>query len=235
MRRLLLTVVAALVFCGVAVAASARGPQYQFDAADQSWSDGVILSAKDVGGDWRSSGVAETITGATSDTASCSAADQSDLVLTAGTYSPDFYRSDGAYVSSSAVVWQTAEQAQTEWERNLQPAIMGCLAAALQGASTKQIKVAVTSRRQVSTWPALAPRSVAYRLALKLTARVKSRGMWHKLSARATSDFLAVGSGRARAMLWTLSFDRQPLSDFSKQHWLMLMAQRTTADPAAAK
>jgi hypothetical protein len=33
-------------------------------------------------------------------------------------------------------------------------------------------------------------------------------------------------------MLWTFSFDAHPLSDFSKQKWALLMAQRMTTPPA---
>ena len=234
-RRLLLVFVAALAFSGAAFAAAASGPQFQPAPADQTWADSIVLTAKDVGSDWRPSGVAEAITGSVDDAADCAAADLSDLVLTGGTYSPDFFRSDGAYATSSAVVWQTPEQAQGDWDRNLQPALMGCLAAALQGASTKKVKVIVTDRRQLATWPALAPRSVAYRVSLLLKAKIKSAKRTRTLSVRATSDLLAVGSGRARAMLWTLSFDRQPLNDFTKQRWAMVMAQRLAADPAAPK
>jgi hypothetical protein len=107
---------------------------------------------------------------------------------------------------------------------------MGCLAADLQAESTKQIKVVVTSRRQLP-WPSFAQRSVAYRISLVLRATVKVRKKVRKLSARATADFVAVGSGRARALLWTFSFNAHPLSDFSKQKWAMLMAQRISSAP----
>jgi hypothetical protein len=155
----------------------------------------------------------------------------SDLILTGGTYSPDFYRSDGAYVAATAVAWQTPEQAQADWSRNLQPAVMGCLAADLQAESTKKIKVVVTGRRQLA-WPTFGDRSVAYRISIVLKARVKVRKKWHNVSAKATADFIAVGAGRARAALWTFSFDAHPLNEFSKQKWTMLMAQRMSTPPS---
>ena len=120
----------------------------------------------------------------------------SDLVLTGGTYSPDFYRSDGAYAAATAVTWQTPEQARADWSRTLQPAVMGCLAADLQAESTKQLKVLITGRRQLA-WPTFGERSVAYRISLVLQARTKVRKKWRRVSTRATADFIAVGACRA--------------------------------------
>ena len=235
-RRLLVVVLGALAFCATATAAATADPQYQPAPADQSWADSIVLNSKDIGLGWQSSGTAGAMTGEGAGTGSgtCSAADESDLVVTGGTYSPDFYRSDGfAYVSSTAVVWQTPEQAQADWDRHMQPGFLSCLAADAQGFGTKKVKVVVNGRKQLS-WPMNAQRSAVYRLALVFKARVKVRGKIRKVSARATFDFIAVGNGRATAMLGALSFDAQPLSDFNKQQWAMLMSQRMSADPAAA-
>ena len=230
-RRLAVAVLAALALCAAAAAATGD-PQFQLDPADQAWTGTIVLNAQDVGSGWKRSGTTGGITGADSGASgSCSMPDMSDLVLTGGTYSPDFYRSDGAYVAATAVAWQTPEQAAADWSRNLQPAVMGCLAGDLQGESTKQVKVFVTARRQLA-WPTFGERSVAYRISLVLKARMKVRKKWRNVSAKATADFVAVGAGRARAMLWTFSFDAHPLSEFSKQKWAMLMAQRMSAPPA---
>jgi hypothetical protein len=229
-RRLAVVALAALALCAAAAAATGD-PQYQLNPADQAWTDSIILSTQDMGTGWKRDGLSGGITGADSGaSASCSMPDMSDLVLTGGTYSPDFYRSDGAYVASTAVAWQTPEQAAADWSRNLQPAVMGCLAGDLQGESTRQIKVVVTGRHQV-TWPTFGERSVAYRISLVLRAHVKVRKKWRNVSAKATADFIAVGAGRARAMIWTFSFDAHPLNDFSKQKWAMLLAQRMSAPP----
>ncbi len=229
-RRVAVIVLAVLGFCGQAGSAVTGDPQYQLDPTDQSWSSSIVLTPQDVGAGWRRSGTSGSITGQTGVDATCSTPDESDLVLTGGTYSPDFLRNDGAYVASSAVVWQTPEHAQADWDHNLQPALMGCLAADLQAESTKHIKVVVTGRRQLP-WPTFAQRSVTYRISLVLKATVKVRKKVRKVSARATADFIAVGSGRARAVLWTFSFDAHPLSDFSKQKWAMVMAQRLSSAP----
>jgi hypothetical protein len=229
-RRLVVAALAALALCAGAAAATAD-PQYQLSPADQAWTDSIVISAQDVGSGWKREGFPGGITGQTSPSPSCSLPDMSDLILTGGTYSPDFYRSDGAYVAATAVAWQTPEQAAADWSRNLQPAVMGCLAADLQAESTKKIKVVVTGRRQLA-WPTFGERSVAYRISIVLKARVKVRKTWHNVSANATADFIAVGAGRARAMLWTFSFDAHPLNDFSKQKWTMLMAQRMSTPPS---
>jgi hypothetical protein len=231
-RALVVAALAALALCATAAAATGD-PQYQLNAADQAWTGAIILGSQDVGSGWKSDGFPGGITGADSGaSSSCSLPDMSDLVLTGGTYSPDFYRSDGAYVASTAVAWQTAEQAAADWSRSLQPAVMGCLAADLQASSTKQLKVVVTGRHQLS-WPTFGERSVAYRIALVLKARVKVKKRWRNVSAKATADFIAVGEGRARAMLWTFSFDKHPLTDFTKQKWAMLLAQHMSTPPSS--
>lgn len=231
-RRLAAVVLAALALCAAATAATGD-PQYQLNTADQAWTDSIILGTPDIGAGWKRDGFPGSITGADSGASgSCSMPDMSDLVLTGGTYSPDFYRSDGAYVASTAVAWQTPEQAAADWSRNLQPAVMGCLAGDLQAESTKQIKVVVTGRRQLG-WPTFGERSVAYRIALVLKARVKVHKKWRKVSAPATADFIAVGAGRARAMIWTFSFNAHPLDDFSQQKWAMLLAQRMSTVPGS--
>jgi hypothetical protein len=230
-RRLAVAAVAALALCAAAAAATGD-PQLQLDPADQAWTGSMVLNAGDVGSDWKREGAPGALTGADSGASgSCSLPDMSDLVLTGGTYSPDFYRNDGAYVAATVVTWQTPAQAEADWSRSLQPAVMGCLAGDLQAESTKQVKVVVTGRRQLA-WPTFGERSVAYRISLVLKARMKVRKKWRNVSAKATADFLAVGAGRARAMLWTFSFDGHPLTDLSQQKWAVLMAQRMATPPA---
>lgn len=215
---------ASLALCATASAATGD-PQFQLSQSDQALTDSIVISGKDVGTGWKSDGLPGGITGEASPSPYCSLPDMSDLVLTGGTYSPDFYRSDGAYVAATAVTWQTPEQAQADWSRTLQPALMGCLAADLQAESTKQVKVVVTGRHQLA-WPTFGERSVAYRITLVLKARVKVKKTWRRVSTKATADFIAVGAGRARAMLWTFSFNAHPLNDATQQGWATLMAQR---------
>jgi hypothetical protein len=221
---------AALALCTTASAATGD-PQFQLNQSDQAWTDAIVLSADDVGNAWKRDGLPGGITGEASPSPYCSQPDMSDLVLTGGTYSPDYYRSDGAYAAATAVTWQTPEQAEADWARTLQPAVMGCLAADLEAESTKQVKVVITGRHQLA-WPSFGERSVAYRISVVLKARVKVKKRWRTESVKATADFIAVGAGRARAMLWTFSFNRHPLNDVTQQTWATLMAQRMASPPA---
>ncbi len=223
----------AMLTLATTAAAATGEPQFQPSAADQAWTDAIVISADDVGRGWQRDGLPGGITGETSPSPSCSLPDLSDLVLTGGTYSPDFYRGDGAYVAGTAVTWQTPEEAQADWSRTLQPAVMGCLAADLQAENTKRVKVVITGRRKLA-WPAFGERSVVYRISLVLRARTKVKKKWHTVSARATADFFAVGVGRARAMVWTFAFDAHPLSDLTQQKWATLLAQRMASPPAPA-
>jgi hypothetical protein len=230
-RRLVAVALTALAFCGVATAAATKEPQYLPAPADQTWAESILLGSQDLGTGWRGTGSGGNVTTGGAESATCSAPDESDLILTGGSFSPDFFRNDGAYVSTSAIVWQTPEQAQADWDRNVQPGLMGCLAADMEASGTKQVKIVVTGRQQLN-WPQLAPRSAAYRLKLVLKATTKVRKKVRKVSIRATADFVAVGTGRATAMLWTLSFDQRPLSDFSKQRYAITMVRRMAVDPA---
>jgi hypothetical protein len=230
--KLVAALLAALALSASAAAATGE-PQFQPSPADQAWTDAIVISAADVGSGWQRDGLPGGITGETSPSPACSLPDVSDLILTGGTYSPDFYRSDGAYVAATAVTWQTPEQAQADWSRTLQPAVMGCLAADLQAESTKQVKILITGRHQLA-WPTFGERSVVYRISLVLKARTKVKKKWRTVSAKATADFFAVGVGRARAMVWTFAFDAHPLGDATQQQWAQLLAQRMTSPPAAA-
>ena len=223
-----------LASCGVAAASATREPQYQPAPADQSWAESIVLGAKDMGSGWKAVSGGGTMDGSGGDSATCSSPDESDLVLTGGWSSPDFMRADGAYVSSGAIVWQTADHAQADWDRNVQAGLMSCVAADLEASSTKKVKVVITGRQQLN-WPQLAPRSAAFRISLALKSTVKVQRKTRKVSIGATVDFVAVGTGRATAMLWTLSYNRQPLSDFAKQRYAITMVRRMAVDPAATK
>jgi hypothetical protein len=234
-RRLLAVGLGALVLCAAAAAATGD-PQYQMSPSDQSWADSIVLGVNDLGTGWRksTSGGGSSDGGGTGEDPACSTPDESDLIMTGDSASPDFSRSDGAWLSTAAVVWQTPEQAQADWDRNVQPGLLSCLAASLSASSTKQVKVVVAGKQQL-TYPSIGGRTAAYRVSLVLKTSVKVRKKIRKVTVRATFDFIAVGSGRATAMLSALSFNRQPLSDFNKQQWAFLMVERMAVDPSAPK
>jgi hypothetical protein len=139
----------------------------------------------------------------------------------------------GALVAATATIWQTAEQAQADWDRTIQPSLLTCIAADLASASTKKIKLVVTAKREL-TYPALAPRTAAYRFSILYKTTVKTKKRRKTRSAPATFDLVVVGNGRATAWLATLSFNRTPLSDSSKQALASMLAKRMATDPSAS-
>src|SRR3989442_6061437 len=121
-RRLLPSAAALVVLVPAGVAAaSASDPQVKIDAADQAWADSIVLSSADLGRGWtidRTGGVAGGDE-SSGDSTWCPEGTPSepDLTITGGSASPDFKRKDDSSVSSYVFVWQTAEQAQADWER----------------------------------------------------------------------------------------------------------------------
>jgi hypothetical protein len=232
-RSTLLVVVSAAVFCGVAAAAS-TDPQVEIVPADQAWADSIVLTTPDLGTGWkaRGSGGGAGGGGGGGDVA-CSTPDESDLTLTGGSDSPDFQRTDGAFVSSTAIIWKTPEQAQADWDRNVQPGLLSCLAAGIASASTKQIKIVVTAKKQLA-YPALAPRTAAYRVSYVYRTTIKVRKKWRKISMPATFDFVALGSGRATAMLVMVSLNARRLDERYKQGLATMLAGRMATDPNPA-
>ena len=231
-RTVLAAVLGSLVLCGAAAAAS-TDPQVQIAPADQSWAESIVLRAGDLGPGWKGSAAAESEPGAGTG-AGCPelGTDESDLTITGGNSSPEFLRTTGAggLVSSTAFTWQTAEQAQADWDRNVQPALLTCLARSVQSASTKGLKIVVTAKRQL-TYPAVAPRTAAYGLSLLYKTTVKIKKKRKKIAVPATLDFVALGNGRATAILLVISFNRAALSETYKQSLATVMALRMASDP----
>jgi hypothetical protein len=233
-RTLIVTALLALVLCGSAVAAATGDPQLEIVAADQAWAESIVLDTPDLGPGWQRFS-ADGGGGGAGD-AACPGmnVDESDLVVTGGTASPTFVRNDGAIVVTTAVVWQTAAHAQADWDRYVQPSLLSCLASGISAGSTKKVKIVVTGKRMVSSFPAVAPRTAAFRLTIALKTSVKVRKKLRKISVPATFDFVVLGNGRAMGVLAALSFNAKPLTDTSKQSLALMMAQRMASDPSPA-
>jgi hypothetical protein len=231
-RALLFAVFAALTLAGTAGAAS-TDPQVQIAAADQAWAESMLLTAGDLGGGWNAlaaAGGGEAGDGSAAALCPGFNLNESDLVVTGGSASPNFMRGDGAVASSAATVWQTPEQAQADWDRLVQPPLLDCLGSAISAGSTKKVKIVVRSKR-VLPFPGVAPRTAAYRLALSLKTSLKVTGKLKKVSLPATFDFVLLGNGRATGLLFFISFNAKPLSDGYKQSLALLMGQRMATDP----
>jgi len=228
-RTLLLASLAALAVC--TAAAAAADPQLAIDPADQAWAQSIVPSSTDLGSTWQP--LPGDPAGDPRTNAICSGQmgpDESDLTISGGS-SSDFTREDGgAVVVSSVTVWKTADYAQADWDRTVQPPLLGCVSASLTSASTKKVRVVVTGKRAF-TFPALGQRTAAYRffLAYRTTKTVKKKRK--TISVPATFDLVLFGNGRATAALGMLSFNKVPLSDLSKQGLASAVAGRMATDP----
>lgn len=232
-RRLLVAVLGLLVLAGTAAAAS-TDPQVQIAAADQAWAESVQLTARDLGPGWSPASEGGGEAGDATGAQLCPgfAPNESDLVLTGGSASPNFVRSDGAVASSAATVWQTPDQAQADWDRMVQPALLTCLAKAFAAGSSKSLKIMVKSKQQV-TFPSVASRTTAYRLGLVFQVARKVRGKLKRTSVPARFDLVLVGNGRATGMLFVVAFNARPVTDAVELSLADTLAHRLAVDPAA--
>ena len=232
MRRRILIVVAALALavCGAAVAALPA--QLQFDEKDQAWAKNMLLAQYDLEAVWQDMpGNGEA--GDPRDNAFCPpevSPDESDLVITGGNYA-SFARTDGgALAFSSSTVWQTAEHAQADWDRTVQPQLLNCVAAGLRSASTKKVKLVVTKTTALSL-PAIAPRTAAYRFSLAYKSTRKVRGKKRTVSLPATFELVLLGNGRASLQIGFLAFNKVPIGAASKERTLVKLARKLQYDP----
>jgi hypothetical protein len=229
LRALVVAVFATLVLASSAAAST--DAQLQFDPVDQTWAETILLSETDLGPHWRS--LPDSFSGDPRENSICPAGpDESDLTITGGN-AADFVRADGgAIIASTVMIWQTAEQAQADWDRTVQPSLLTCVAAGLRSASTKKIKLVVTGKRTLA-YPAIAPRTAAYRFSIAYRTTVTRNKKRRVVSTPATFDLIVLGNGRASASLATLSFNKMPLSERSKQSYASMLAKRMAADPNA--
>jgi hypothetical protein len=239
MRRVVLTLFAltVLALAGVAAAAS-TDPQISIDPIDQTWAESIVLAPGDFGQGWKAEPMPEVdlegIDSGSEEWCVEGTPDRSDLIVTGGAVSPDFTRPDDSSVSSYSLVWKTAEQAQTEWDRTLtrMPAFVSCLAA-LFSSGPKAVKIVVT-RKGALALRAVTPRSAAFRiqLALERTVRVKKKRR-KKLSPFANFDIVLFGNGRASVTMLFVSFNPKPFSITYERSLVEKMAARMATDPAA--
>jgi hypothetical protein len=231
-RRRLFIVVAglALALCGAAVAALPA--QLQFDAKDQAWAKNMLLGRFELESTWEDMpGNGEG--GDPRDNAFCPpelSPDESDLTITGGNYAGYTRTDGGALAFSSSTVWLTAEHAQADWDRTVQPQLLNCVAASLASASTKKVKVVITKKTTLS-FPAIAPRTAAYRVAIAYKSTKKVRGKKRTISMPATFELVLLGNGRATLQLGFLAFNKVPIGDASKTRALVSLARRLQYDP----
>ena len=241
--RRLIPFAAALVVLGAAgiAVASATDPQVKIGPVDQAWADSIVLTSADLGKGWaidRTGGVAGGDE-SSGDSTWCPEGTPSepDLTITGGSASPDFKRKDDSSVSSYAFVWQTAEQAQADWERTqaTMPALIDCFASLFENVSTHAVTASVTSRGVVPI-PAVAPRTAAYRIKILFKPGVRGKKKKRKSPPWVVSmDFILLGNGRTSVFLLMNSAGGRTFSPAIEQSLAAKLAARLTPDPAATR
>lgn len=242
-RRLfpLAAMLAVLALAGIAAAAADSPiPQIDIDPADQAWAESIVPESADLGKGWIANPATEG--GSDSDDSSSDSSwcaegtpNRSDLTATGAAMTPNFERTDNSSLSSYAIVWQTPDHADADWDRTVtrMPAFLDCLAAVFRG-GPKAVKIVVTAKGPIA-FPTVTSRTAAYRItvAIKTTVRVKKKRRT-KLSEFANFDFVLLGNGRASATITLLWFNRKPVSAAYEQSLARTIAARMATDPAAS-
>jgi hypothetical protein len=234
-RCLLAVALVALALAGTAGAA-ATDPQLQLAPADQAWAESILLTPADLGPGWQSAsegGEGSATDGTASALCPGFNPNESDLVLTGGSSSGSFARGGMFVASSGSTVWQTAEHAQADWDRMVQPQLLTCMGAALASGSTKKLKVVVRSKQRLPV-ASFTARTAAYRVAFTFQLTRKVKGKTKRTSLPATLDLVLFGSGRATALLFFVSLGPKPLSAGYEQSVAQAISQRLGKDPQAA-
>ena len=222
-RRLALVLVVVLAVPALALAAD-TDPKKRINPADQRKAASIVLKRSDFVPGWTTG---ESRPRSNEDY-NCPGynPDQSDLVLT-GEVQTEFHGAEGIpSVSSVANVYKTRREALAAWTRSAKPALAPCLARLFkQEIERDGGKVAITKSGGVA-FPKVAPRTVAYRVALALT--VTQAGKQTKVPF--TIHVVALGNGRGDALLMTIGLGAGvPMAD------LRAFAKLTAARLAAAK
>jgi hypothetical protein len=223
----------ALALVGSA-AASATDPSVAIDPVDQEWAKAIVLTRADFGKGWKASAVPPQGDGdnTADDSSWCpeGTPDESDLTATGGIGS-EFERGD-SFVSAAAIIWQTADQAQADWERwtKAMPAFMDCFAGFF-GGTVAGMKVTVTGNDGLTAFAGAAPRVLAYRLKISFKPATRRKKKTKPLVS--TFDFIIFGNGRAFGWAIMDSFSPKPLTLAYERSLIEKMAARMADDPAA--
>ena len=232
MRRRSFIVIAVLALALCSAAAAALPAQLQFDETDQAWAKNILMTKTDLDPAWDvMPGSGEG--GDPRDNALCPpelSPDESDLTITGGNFASLARDDGGAIALSSSTVWQTPEHAQADWDRTVQPALLGCIAMGLQSMSTKKVRVVATKKSTLS-FPSVTQRTAAYRVSLTYKTTRKVRGKKRTISVPATYDHVVLSNGRATVQLGFLFFNKVRVSDFAEQRAAASLVRRLLIDP----
>jgi len=198
MRRLALLLLVAFAVPALALAADSD-PRRKINAADERKAAAVVLKRGDFSAGWK-----KVASSADDDDLVCSyyAPKGSDLTLT-GDAEAEFEQTGGfPSVYSYADVYATAKDATAAWTRTVKPAAARCFAETFQkeSAADPTTKVTVVKHGAIA-FPKVAPRTAAFRIALKLA--VTENGQTQTVPL--TLHIVVVGRGRAEAGLLTFA------------------------------
>jgi hypothetical protein len=219
-RRFVLAVALLALLTGTASAAATKAgdPKKRPNAADQAWAERLRVQHDDLGaGDWR---VEPRDPEAERGTPrACKDPNMSDLVETGSAEEPNFSR-NLSFVSSSAVVFQTAAQMRTAYRRLARAPLDECIAWAFKkGAELAGARVRVSSLRSLPT-SQLAPLGRAARVDLVISGSAAS--------VKGHISYYLLSRGRAGVILLVASFQRpaSPISASLERHLATTVAQR---------
>jgi hypothetical protein len=200
-RRLAALLLAVLAVPALALAAAdGEPPKEKLTAADRAKARSIVLKPTDFAPGWKR--VPSSAGG--DDELECSFFDPdgSDLTLS-GKAEAEFERQGGIpSVLSYADVYATAANASTAWTRTITPALARCIAEVFrkEASADPGTKVTILKHGPIS-FPKVAPRTAAYRVALRVS--VTDAGETATLPL--TIHIVAVGRGRGEAGLLTIA------------------------------
>jgi len=195
-------VVVAFAVAGTALASTSGPPLEKHTTAGTAKARSVVLRRSDFGAGW----LAKPSSSSPSGTPHCNGydPDESDLVEIGSADSPSF-QMGVRFVSSSAGVYATAAQAQTSWNRVLQPRLPECLGSLVaKGATSNGVPTKVTGYAKLAL-PRLAPRTAGYRIHFTATTQ--------GLNLAGSVDLILLGKDRVDSVMISVSFGTPPAAD----------------------
>ena len=195
-RRLAILVTVCLVVPALALAA-AGDPKKRIAPADQKKAAAIVLKRADLAAGWK-----RVRTPDSGDDLKCPGfnPDESDLTLT-GESESEFDSTDGRFIASSSSVYASAKDAVASWTRNVKPALARCVAHFFRQEVTAAGGKAVIVKQGRISFPRVAPRTAAFRVAARVTFTDAGRTVTHPF----TIHVVGVGRGRGDATLMAMS------------------------------
>ena len=197
-------ILAALALLVPAAQAANGDPQKRLTKADTARARTVAIRAADLGAGWK----ADRSSNKDQANPRCSTynPDQSNLVETGRYESPDFTRSDGTFVASTAGVFRTARMAKQGFSRVAAPALPGCFAELFKKGARPTV-VTIVSTGSLA-FPKYGDRTVAYRL----KAAVKTPSA----NVPVTVDIVLVNRGRIDVAMIFLGISKPLPASFER-------------------